>query len=68
MVEALTEVQKLRRRLRDAVRLLASHVEAHPDAKPSPEHLGLVMKCQELERRLDLLENSTAATAKTPGP
>ena len=64
MVEQLTEVQKLRRKLRDAVQLLARHVESHPETKPSPEHLRLVMKCQELERQLDRLENSTTGTTK----
>jgi len=67
MVEQLTEVQKLRRKLRDAIQLLARHVETHPETKPSPEHLRLVMKCQELERQLDRLENSTAAPPKTAG-
>jgi hypothetical protein len=55
MVEELTEVQKLRRKLRDAVGALTRHVEAHPESKSSPEHLRLVMKCQELERQLDRL-------------
>ena len=64
MVEDLTEVQKLRRKLADAVRILARHIESHPELKPSQEHLRLVLKCQELERQLDRLDKSTKDTPK----
>ena len=63
MVTDLTEVQKLREKLGDAVRVLTRHIAAHPEVKPSPEHLLLVWKCQELERQLDRLDNSMKDTA-----
>jgi hypothetical protein len=44
---------------------LARHVETHPEAKTSSEHLRLVMKCQELERQLDRLEKSTADSTQS---
>ncbi len=58
MIEELTEVQRLRRKLRDAVRVLVIHVEAHPETQPSPERLRLLIKCEELERQLDRLDNA----------
>jgi hypothetical protein len=57
MIEELNEVQRLRRKLRDAVRELASYVEAHPEIKSSVEHLRLTMKCEAIERQLDWLDN-----------
>ena len=63
MDTGLTEVQKLRGKLDDAVRVLARHIELHPEIKISQEHLLLVLKCEELERQLDRLDNRTKDTA-----
>ena len=58
MADDVSEVQKLRRKLSDAVQLLARHVTAHPEIKFSQEHLRFFLECQELERQLDRLPYS----------
>jgi hypothetical protein len=63
MADDVSEVQKLRQKLNDAVRLLARHVAEHPEIKFSQEHLRLFLECQELERQLDRLDNRTKDTA-----
>ena len=57
MVDDVSELQKLRRQLRDAGQLLGRHVATHPEIKVSHEYVRLLLKCQELERQLDRLHN-----------
>jgi hypothetical protein len=63
MADDVSEVQQLRRKLEDAVRLLARYIEKHPELISSPDNLRLVRKCQELERHLDRLDSQTMDTA-----
>ena len=63
MADDVSEAQKLRGKLGDAMRVLTRHIEAHPEFKPSPEHFLLVWKCQALERQLDRLDNLIKDTA-----
>jgi hypothetical protein len=63
MADDVSEVQQLRRKLNDAMRLLAKHVAAHPEIEFSQEHLHLFLECRELERQLDRLDNRTKDTA-----
>ena len=55
MHEQATEVQKLRQKLREAVRVLNRHVDTHPENKLTAEYLRLFMKCEKLERQIDQL-------------
>ena len=63
MADDVSEVQKLRRKLNEAVGLLARHIEEHPELIPSQDNLRLVGECWELERQLDRLDNRTKDTA-----
>jgi hypothetical protein len=65
MDEEATEVQKLRQKLREALRVLNRHVDAHPENKLTAEYLRLFMKCEKLERQLDQLENQPTAAGST---
>jgi len=65
MDEELTEVRKLRWKLQEAMRVLARHVDTHFETKLAPEYLALVMKCEQLERQLNQLDDSTAGSTKT---
>jgi len=56
MADDVAEVQKLRQKLSDAVRVLAAHVAAHPEIEFSQEDLRLFSTCRGLERELDRLE------------
>ena len=63
MADDVSEVQKLRLKLNEAVALLARHVAAHPEIQFSQEHLRLFLECRDLERQLDRLDNRTKDTA-----
>ena len=65
MLEQATEVQKLRQKLREAVRVLNRHVDAHPENKLTAEYLRLFMKCEKLERQIDQLDNRPKEVGST---
>jgi hypothetical protein len=62
IADHVSELQKLRRKLGEALRLLARHVAAHPEIEFSQEHIRLFSACQDLERQLDRLERGTKDT------